>query len=394
MPPHSAMTAIIQTLAILHCLSAAFAHPPNPKPLSLILPNPDSIANTSNTPAPTPLTTDSIECLRKLHPAYLLRPDCRYILDEIFPQQPHVLRPRIFKHNTYETDSGTYARSRWFYRTCEVEVYGNRKAQQTMSLLDIAGLAGQIFEKCVNSFVIPIGGLSLIGDKSKGFHVILQGISQSLSATNSNASQSLDVSVYKRAMRSQSNTKKSAELYRVETRHRRRDSSLMLVHPSGATNSTSSLTAAWSHLVTCSDARLTPLQETLSRDCNYIANQIIYNLFDPEAQMTFGFTDAADINLSRPEYRKWQYGRCMVSLRNDDETQVDTFSFFDVIATAIRINGRCVVDKWEKKQGGTARVGALEHLFYVYLGPPEALDSVSSDATLSRRRSGAKGIQR
>ena len=261
-----------------------------------------------------------------------------------------------------------------------------------MSLLDVAGVAGQIFEKCVNSFVIPVGGLSLIGDKSKGFHVILQGISQSLSVTNSSASQSLDVSVFKRAVRSQSNLEKSIESQGVETRHQPRDSSLMLVHPAGATNSTSSLTAAWNHPVTCFDARITHLQETLSRDCNHIANQIIYNLFDPQAQMTFGFTDAADINLSRPEYQKWQYGRCMVSLRNDDETQVDTFRFLDVVVTAIRINGNCVVDRWEMKQGGTARVGALEHLFYVYLGPP--VDSVSSDVTFSRRETGAKGLQR
>ena len=386
------MTAIIRTFTILHCLSAAFAQPSNPNPLPLVKPDPNSIANTSNAIAPTPLTADSIECLREARPAYLLRPDCRYILDEIFPKQPHVLRPRIFKHNTYETDSGTYARSRWFYRTCEVEVYGNRKVQQVMSLLDIAGVAGQIFEKCVNSLVIPIGGLSLVGDESKGFHVILQGVFESLSATNSSVSQSLDVSVFKRAMRSQSNGEKSVESQRIETRHHPRDSSLTLVQPAGATNSTSSLTAAWNHPVHCSDARLTRLQETISRDCNYIANRIIYNLFDPQAQMTFGFTDAADINLSRPEYRKWQYGRCMVSLRNNDETQVDTFRLLDVVVTAIRISGKCVVDRWELKQGGTARVGALEHLFYIYLGPPE--DPVSSGVTLSRREIGAKGLQR
>ena len=205
------MIAIIPTLTILYCLSAAFAQPLDPKPLSLAIPIPNSIANTNNATAPTPLTTDSIECLKKHRPPYLLRPDCRYILDEILLRQPNVVRPRIFKHNTYETDSGTYARSRWFYRTCEVEIYGNRKARQAMSFLDIATVVRQIFEKCVDKFVIPVGGLSLIGDESNGFHVILQGVSESLSAANSSLSRSPGISVAKRAMRSPSNLEKSAE---------------------------------------------------------------------------------------------------------------------------------------------------------------------------------------
>ena len=81
----------------------------------------------------------------------------------------------------------------------------------------------------------------------------------------------------------------------------------------------------------------------------------------------------------------------MVSLRNDDETQVDTFRFPDVVVPAVRINGRCVADKWAVPLGGTARIGALEHSFYVYLGAPVASDSVSSDVILSRRETGAKG---
>ena len=263
-----------------------------------------------------------------------------------------------------------------------------------MSFLDVATVAGEIFEECVKKFVIPIGGLSLIGEESNGFHVILQGISESLSATNSSLSQSLAVSVSKRARRSQSSLENPAESQGVDIRHQPRDSSLTLVHPAGATNSTSSVTAAWSHPVHCFDASIAHLQEAVSYDCNRIANQIIYNLFDRQAEMTFGFTDAADINLSRPEYQEWRYGQCMVSLRNHDETQIDTFRFLDVVVTAIRINGKCVADRWGMRLGGTARVGALERSFYVYVGNPVALDSVSSDVTLSRRRIGAKGVQR
>ena len=84
----------------------------------------------------------------------------------------------------------------------------------------------------------------------------------------------------------------------------------------------------------------------------------------------------------------------MVSVRNDDETQVDTFRFIDIVVTAVRTNRKCVDDRWEMPLGGTASVGALEHGFYVYVGAPVAADSVSSDVTLSRRRIGARGIQR
>ncbi|KAM0802362.1 hypothetical protein BDR22DRAFT_887597 [Usnea florida] len=380
------MTPIIQTLTILHYLSFAFAQPPNPNPnpLPLIQPAPNNLPNTSNATAPP----DSIQCLTKPRPAYLLQPDCRYVLNEILLRQPNIDKPRIFTQHMYERDSGTYARSRWFYRTCQVEVHGTRQARQEISLLSVAHVASQIFDKCVSAFVIPLGGQSRIGDESKGFHVILQGSRESVSASNSSLPQSPATDVSKRAKRSPSNLENSVASQGVSTKQQPRDSSITLLHPTSATNATSSVTAAWSHPVHCFDARIAHLQEAVSSDCSHIANEIIYNLFPPYAQMTFGFTDAADINLSRPEYQKWQYGRCMVSLRNDDETQVDTFRLIDVVVTAVRINRKCVDDRWEMPLGGTASVGALEHGFYVYLGAPVAEISVSSDVTLSRRRIG------
>ena len=210
------MIAIIPTLTILYCLSAAFAQPPKLRSLSLSAPNPNSIANTSDAKTPKPLTADTVQCLKNHRPPYLIRRDCRYVLDEILLRQPNVVRPRSFKHNSYQTDSGTYARSRWRHRTCEVEVYGNGQARQVMSFLDIATVAGQISEKCVNKFVIPLGGVCPIGDERNGFHVILQGIPKSLSAKSSSLLQSPAVSVSKRAIRSQSNLEKSVGSQGVE----------------------------------------------------------------------------------------------------------------------------------------------------------------------------------
>lgn len=263
-----------------------------------------------------------------------------------------------------------------------------------MSLLVIALAGGQIWEMCVDGLVVPEGGISLIGDASKGFHVIMQAVHEPLSATNSSLSQSPAISVSKRAMRSRSDVESSAESRGVETRHQSRDSSLTLVHPVSATNSTSSVTAAWSHPVHCFDARVAHLQPALSSDCIHLADQVRDNVFNPYVQFTFGFTDAADINLSRPEFQKWWYGQCMVSLRNFDKTQIDTFRFIDVIVTARRINQKCVADRAEMPLGGTASVGALGRLFYVYLGAPVASDSISSGVTLSRRRTGVNSLQR
>ena len=263
-----------------------------------------------------------------------------------------------------------------------------------MSLLAIALAGGQIWGECVDGFEYPEGGLGLIGDASKGFHVIMQAVREPLSATNSSLSQSPATSVSKRAMRSRSDVESSAESQGVETRHQPRDLSLTLVHPVGATNSTSSVTAAWNHPVHCFDPTLTHLRPTLSSDCIHLADQVFKNVFNPYAQFTFGFTDAADINLSKPEFQKWWYGQCMVSLRNFDKTKIDTFRFIDVVVTARRINRDCVADRAEMPLGGTASVGALGRLFYVYLGAPIASESVSSDVTLSRRRNGVNGLQR
>ena len=193
------------------------------------------------------------------------------------------LQPRIFRHNTYRTELGWYARSQWQYGNCEVSVHGPRSAEQLLTFFDVTVAADKIVQKCVTNVMFPKGGLVLIGDLSKGFHVILQGHGQSESdsAKNSSPSQKPAVSVSRRAMRSQHHSANSAGFQEVEIRDPLMGVSRVANHPAVTPNATIGTAPPARHPVQCFNPFIIHLQPAAATDCGFIINQIILRLFDP-----------------------------------------------------------------------------------------------------------------
>ena len=78
----------------------------------------------------------------------------------------------------------------------------------------------------------------------------------------------------------------------------------------------------------------------------------------------------------------------MVTVRNNDLNQLDTFRLVNLAETARRVTTQCVVDA-PQQMGGVAGIGSLGRGFYVWVGGPLdegfALgDGISSPESTSR----------
>ncbi|KAL9136805.1 MAG: hypothetical protein Q9175_001988 [Cornicularia normoerica] len=385
------MTAVLRIFACFFSLSIAFALPSNLERLPQAVQDVDSITSKSNTTKQNPLTAYPVSCLDTRRPPTLIPLDGGFALNRMILQEPNVLKQRTFKHSSYQTGGGEYDPSRWRYGNCEISVFGHRHASQLLTLLDVALTADNIVGECVTGIDNPIGGVGFIGDVSKGFHVILQGYVEpgSISAKNSSISQRPAVSVSRRAIRSQHNSENPAASQGLETRDPLAGVSRFSKFTAIASNFTLSATAPSTYPVHCFNPFIIHLQPAVATDCGYIINEVILRLSDPTRQLTFGFTDAADINLSKPQYRKWQFGQCMVSLKNDNVAQADTFRLLDVATTARRISTQCLVSKQEKI-GGTSSIGTDGKGFYVFVSAPLASSPVLSDVILSGESTGVE----
>lgn len=79
----------------------------------------------------------------------------------------------------------------------------------------------------------------------------------------------------------------------------------------------------------------------------------------------------------------------MVSVKNNDESRVDTFRMLDVASTARRISIQCLVDT-QDKIGGVAYVGTDGRGFYIYVGGPLDSSPGFDDVMLLRGSTGAE----
>ena len=130
-------------------------------------------------------------------------------------------------------------------------------------------------------------------------------------------------------------------------------------------------------------------------DCKFIIDYIILAMKDPFQARTWGFTDAADINLSLPQYR-WIFKDCIMRVRNLDDTEVDTFSPVDVAKVAQGIVQKCIVDTKERL-GGNADVGQLEfpRRFYVVVSGTARIsgESLGNGSLLSLPLDGSPTVE-
>lgn len=391
--PQLAMTAILQSFACFFSLSIAFALPSNLVRLPLAKRDVESIPSEVNTTIRNPLIAQPVACLDTRRLPTLVPSDCGYVLNFIILQKPNVFAKRVFISNSYRTEARGYARSRWQYGSCEVSVYGPPGARQLLTFLEVAFTADNIVRECVTGFVDPIGGMSLVGEASEAFYVYLRGYvePESISAKNSTTSQRPAVSVSRRTIRSQKDSENGAGSQRVETRDPSMGASRVSNLPAVTSNSTLSPAALPRYPVNCFNPFIIHLQPAAATDCGVIINQVILRLFDPTSQLNFGFTDAADVDLSKPEYQKWQYGQCMISVKNNNVAQVDIFRLLDVATTARRISTQCLVNT-QDKIGGVASIGTDGRGFYVYVGGRLASSPALSDLTLLRESTGAESF--
>lgn len=377
------MTVIAGTLLLLlHCLSFAFALPSNIQKPGLALVHPKDItsknATINTTIRPNPLTAPNVICLQTHYPPTLINADCNHVINVMILQQPNLMKSRTFKSYSYETDDGVYARSRWQHGACEVGVSGNRGDRIAMSLLYVGWTAHEIFNKCIEQrpHLMAIGGMSPVGDVSKGFHVVLQGFNQIVSATanSSDFSQLSDTSISKRTLQSRHDSQDPSE---TDIRASPRETSLMSNPPAISANLNANTAINTEYLVRCFDPLSFHLQPAAETDCDHIITQTILRLRDPTAELTFGYTGAADIDLSEPQYQQWRFGQCSILITNNNMAEFDTFRLLDVAASARKITNQCLGGTAEKL-GGAVRIGSPGRGFRVYVGAPIDVGSVVS----------------
>ncbi|CAF9934810.1 hypothetical protein IMSHALPRED_009843 [Imshaugia aleurites] len=374
-------------------VSTTPALPPDTRSLSPATVDIDNSTSETNIATPNPLLEHDVTCLTNRITPTLDPADCGFILNVKLLQLPKIFKPRMFRHSSYMTDAGEYARSRWQEGHCEVTVHGPRHGIRMLTIYDVAVTANNILIKCVTDVFAPKGGLSPIGDVIAGFHVILRGYDAeaSISADNSSVARQPAVSVSRRGSISRHRSEEPAKSQAVDIRDPQMGVPRVANDPAVTSNFTIDIAPTARYPVNCFNPLIHYLQPAAATDCIYIINQIVLRLFDPTRQLLFGFTDADDINLSKPEYQKWQYGQCLISVRNRNVFQSDTFRLLDVAGTARRITMQCVVDTQEKI-GGTAQIGTQGRGFYVYVGGLLASSPALSDAMPLRSPGGVESF--
>ena len=352
-----------------------------------------------NLSAPSPLPVYPVKCLPRPKVDTFNPSDCSYLINEVILRQPDVFQERNFHKFTYKNEHGGNVRSRWVHNSCEVILEGGVDCafKVKVSFFNIALSANKILAECVIGFSDPIGGLSMIGYPNDRYYIILKGHLDATStfvvSNNSDVSEKPATSVSKRRSRSQDRSENGAGLRGPGTRDPLRGTSRISNAP-GRTSSNSTPTVSNhspsstpEYPVRCFNPLILVLPPATATDCSFIINHIILRLFNPMTAFTFGFTDEAEINLMKPWYRKWQQGRCMISVMNNDATQRDRFRMIDVARTARRVSTQCVVAT-ERKMGGVANVGTDGRGFYVYVGGPLDSKFALKDEVLFNKSSG------
>ena len=324
-----------------------------------------------------PFAAKAVHCFD--HSPHLKPSDCTFVLNEILLRGRRVFTKRQFIHQWYRREDGQYAPSRWTHSDCQISVQGYGERSQMLSFSDIASRAVLIVSECVSGAIDPSGGASIVGDPALEFVVIVKNHTAppSISAKDSRVShESATGAVAGRWMKFPDSSERMEGSQGVEIRDAARETFRTSAVPVVASNLTLSPSAPPEYPpeypVHCFNPLIIHIPPAVARDCGRIINHVILRLSDPTQLLTFGFTDAADINLSKPAYRKWQKGQCAISVNNNDVAQIDEFRLIDVATAARRITSQCLVAKQEKL-GGVASVGTDGSGFYVYVGAP--LDS-------------------
>ena len=247
-PSHLAMTAVLRTfVSFFFSLSITLALPSNLEKPPQAIEAVNSTAPAASLTASNPFREYDVDCLNTRITPTLVPSDCVYVSNDLV-LTPDVLRERRFKSNSYDTDGGNYAPSQWRFETCEATVVGHQRANMLLTLYDVALTVDKIVRQCVGYETYHKGGLCLIGDTSKGFHVIVRAFTP-ISAKNSTISQRPAVGVSRRTIRSQHDLETATG--ELVTRDPLSDVSRVSNHVMVRSNSTLSVAASPRYPVHC-----------------------------------------------------------------------------------------------------------------------------------------------
>ena len=326
--------------------------------------------------------------------------DCYRIINEILLQQDGLLfQDLAFNGNTLQDQSEHQYLSQWRRGLCVINVsYVEEDQRQTLQLSNIVVAANKILQECNDGQRILQGGTTFIGSPQDRVYVGVLGASEN-EATNAHllsnpnsARQDTRNTLVRTAPKFKSSTRgygshgltiSPPPSVRMEKRvpdpqpgsslsprtqslgKGDRLSSLNLIVPS--TDPAASIKVPPEYSVGCFNPYTYRLKPADVEDCQFVINDIILRYPNPMSEQTFGFTSAADIDLSLPENERWIFGRCAIFVRNIDRTRTDTFRMVDVAFTAHRIMNKCIIGQ-RYPVGGTCDVGSSEDNFYVGVG--------------------------
>ncbi|KAF6236876.1 hypothetical protein HO173_005167 [Letharia columbiana] len=276
--------------------------------------------------------------------------DCKFIINTIILGMKDPLRAQTWGYTDTAEINVSLPENRWIFGNCFMRVRNiDEKQVDRFRPVDVAEVAQRIVQKCVADTKEPLGGNADIGRLKfpLSFYVVVSGIQ-----TRSGESLGSDTTL----------SLPSGGPRILESR----SSPIVPEHNSLSMTLTDGLKARKRYPVHCFDpASVHRLLPAIASDCNVIINEIILRLPNPMMEQTFGYTDAADINIMKTEYNNWHYGQCVVFIKNNDESTIqDRFRFLDVASTVNRILDRCL-DGSKFAIGGIADVGTAADKFYV-----------------------------
>ena len=368
-------TPLILGILVSFATPFALALPSVPQNLPVLgLENVKSPMNTSSLLNPTAPPEHPVDCF---DPTYVILPraaesDCNHIIQDIILRLPNVQEEQTFGFNP-TANIHLPQDANWSYGQCAILVdNGDKSSIGTFRFLDVALTARRISDKCVVESETSIGGTAYVGEHVPGFYVAVGGANRGLLGLEATTS------VSKRGSSSYQGSKPLGRTLALAERGSPSTTESLLA----SIKSTRTIGVPPQHSIDCFDRTGIALKPAVAEDCNFVINQYLLRLPNPMQEQTFGYTDAADINLSIMKNREWFHGKCVILIDNDDETQTDIFRPVDLAVTAQRINKKCVTDAKEPV-GGTAFVGSYMKSFYVSVGGLVMPKSSANETTLS-----------
>lgn len=276
--------------------------------------------------------------------------DCNFIINEIILRMKDPFQAKTWGFTDTVDINLSRSQYQWMFKDCFMRVKNiDEAAVDTFRPVDVAEVAQNIVQKCIVDTKERLGGNADVGQLAfpRSFYVVVSGTAKRSEETLGN------------------DTLLSLPLGGALTLDSRASSVSPEANPLSMI-STEGLTVGNTYQVDCFDPFREPhLMNAVASDCNFIADEIILRLSNPMTVQTFGYTDAADIDLSIAENGQWVYGRCVIYIKSMvEKVGQDRFRYVDVIYAAHRIIERCM-EGAKYAVGGISDVGTVKDKFYV-----------------------------